>query len=80
MFQKLPDQWSPQLLFRIMIKIVYLIQIGYVHLMVIVSMRPHAEIGRNDHLEGAPHFMSCWAHFLVEIARVLLNCTCVRYI
>ena len=24
--------------------------------MLIVSMLPHAEIGRNDHREGAPHF------------------------
>ena len=74
MFQKLPDQWSPQLLFRTMIKMIYLIQIdtilkgsfsisrckvGYVFLMVIGSMRLHAEIGRNGHREGTPHFMSC---------------------
>ena len=24
--------------------------------MVVVSMLPHAEIGRNDHQEGAPYF------------------------
>ena len=24
--------------------------------MVVVSMLPHAEVGRNDHREGAPHF------------------------
>lgn len=81
MFQKLPDQWSPQLLFRTMIKIIHLIQIdtilkgsfpisrykvGYVFLMVIVSMRPHAKIGRNCHREGGPHFMSCWAHELLS--------------
>jgi len=24
--------------------------------MVVVSMLPHAEVGRDDHREGAPHF------------------------
>ena len=24
--------------------------------MAVVSMLPHAEVGRNDHREGAPHF------------------------
>ena len=33
-------------------------KVGYVFLVVIVSMLPHAEIGRNDHREGAPHFSS----------------------
>ena len=27
--------------------------------MVLVSMLPQAEIGRNDHQEGAPHFINC---------------------
>ena len=31
-------------------------KVGCVFLMVVVSMLPHAEIGRNDHPEGAPHF------------------------
>ena len=32
-------------------------KVGCVFLMVVVSMLPHAEIGRNDHREGAPHFI-----------------------
>ena len=31
-------------------------KVGCVFHMVIVSMRLHAEIGRNNHREGAPHF------------------------
>ena len=34
--------------------------------MVVVSMLPHAEIGRNDYREGAPRFISCWAHELLS--------------
>ena len=30
-------------------------KVGYVSLMVVVSMLPHKEIGWNDHQEGAPH-------------------------
>ena len=29
-------------------------KVGYVYLMVIVSMRPHADIGRDDHRETHP--------------------------
>ena len=32
-------------------------KIGCVFLIVVVSMFPHAEIGQNDHREGAPHFI-----------------------
>ena len=32
-------------------------KVGRVILMVVVSMLPHAEIGRNEHRENAPHFI-----------------------
>ena len=32
-------------------------KVGCVFLMVVVSMLPHPEIGRNDHRESAPHFI-----------------------
>ena len=34
------------------------IKVERVFLMVVVSMPPHAEIGRNEHRENAPHFTS----------------------
>ena len=33
-------------------------KVGCIFLIVGVSMLPHAEIGRNDHYEGAPHFIN----------------------
>ena len=35
----------------------YLSKEGRVFFMAVVSMLPHAEIGRNDRREGAPHFI-----------------------
>ena len=32
-------------------------KVGYVLLMVVVSLLPQAEIGRNDHRENSPHFI-----------------------
>ena len=32
-------------------------KVGCAFLMVVVSMLPHAEIGRNDHPEGSSHFI-----------------------
>ena len=44
-------------------------KVGRVFLMVVVSMLPHSEIGRNDHQEHAPHF----SNLFYESLSFLLN-------
>ena len=38
-------------------KNLYIFKVGCVFPMVLVSILPHAEFGRNDHRENAPHFI-----------------------
>ena len=43
-------------------------KVGWVFLVVIVSMLPHAKIGRNDHEKGAPQFMDhmMWEQIFIK--------------
>ena len=50
-------------------------KVGCVFLVIIVSMLPHAEIGRNasDHREDAPHFILTVSHYLWMLTERLLT-------